>query len=160
MAVARRSLAIPSAASWGADLAGPVLSLVRIVAGFLFACHGAQTLFGAFGGVPGFPGGVPVGNWPIWWAGIIEFVAGGLVMLGLFSRPSALLCSGAMAYAYFTVHVPLALWPLQNMGEMAALNAWVFLLIAVLGPGPWSLDAALHRLRELLTASGGRPAPR
>jgi putative oxidoreductase len=147
MAVARRSLVFPSTAAWETTLAGPVLSLLRIVAGFLFACHGAQTLFGAFGGVPGFPGGVPAGNWPIWWAGVIEFVAGGLVLLGLFTRLAAVLCSGTMAYAYFTVHLPAGLWPLENFGEMAALNAWVFLLIAVLGPGPWSLDAMLHRLR-------------
>jgi putative oxidoreductase len=130
-----------------ARLVGPVLSLVRVVAGFLFACHGAQTLFGVLGGVP-IPGGVAVGDWPLWWAGIVEFCAGGLVMLGLFTRAAAVLCSGAMAYAYFTVHLPMGLWPLENMGEMAALNAWVFLLIAVLGPGPWSMDAVLDRARR------------
>jgi putative oxidoreductase len=131
-------------------LAGPVLSLLRIVAGFLFACHGAQAVFGVLGGIPGFPGGVaPTGNWPIWWAGVLELGAGGLVMLGLFTRPAALLCSGAMAYAYFTVHAPAGLWPLENFGEMAALNAFVFLLIAVLGPGPWSLDTVVRRIRDV-----------
>jgi putative oxidoreductase len=138
---------LPAAPELEARLAGPVLSLLRIVAGFLFACHGAQTLFGAFGGVPGVPAGFPVGSWPMWWAGAIELVAGSLVMVGLFTRPAALLCSGAMAYAYFTVHLPMGLWPLQNLGEMAAMNAWVFLAIAVLGPGPWSLDAVLWRPR-------------
>jgi putative oxidoreductase len=141
----RQSFSRPSAARLESTLAGPVLSLVRIVAGFLFVCHGVQTLSGAFGGVPGFPAGVPVGQWPYWWAGAVEVVAGGLVTAGLFTRPAAVLCSGAMAYAYFTVHLPMGLWPIQNLGEMAAMNAWVFLLIAVLGPGPWSLDAALHR---------------
>jgi putative oxidoreductase len=146
MTAARRIPALPQASELQHRLAGPVLSLLRAVAGFLFACHGAQTLFGALGGVPGFPDGLPVGSWPMWWAGVIELAAGGLVMLGLFTRPAALLCSGAMAYAYLTVHLPMGLWPLQNLGEQAALNAWVFLAIAVLGPGPWSLDAVLHRL--------------
>jgi putative oxidoreductase len=58
-----------------------------------------------------------------------------------------------MAYAYFTVHQPMGLWPIQNLGEMAAMNAWVFLAIAVLGPGPWSLDAVLWRTRT--RPSGG-----
>jgi putative oxidoreductase len=57
-----------------------------------------------------------------------------------------------MAYAYFTVHLPMGLWPLQNLGEMAATNAWVFLAIAVLGPGPWSLDALVRPRRAGPTA--------
>jgi putative oxidoreductase len=136
---------LPSAARLESTLAGPVLSMVRIVAGLLFTSHGVHLLFGLPSSVPGPP--LEAGDWPLWWAGVIELVAGGLVLLGLFTRPAALLCSGAMAYAYFVVHQPTALWPLENLGEMAVLNAWVFLLIAVLGPGPWSLDALLRRLR-------------
>ena len=154
MAAVRQIPSLPSVSRLEAQLAGPVLSLLRTVAGFLFACHGAQTLFGVLGGVPGFPDGFPVGSWPMWWAAVIELVGGGLVMLGLFTRPAALLCSGAMAYAYFTVHLPMGLWPLQNLGEMAAMNAWVFLAIAVLGPGPWSLDALVWR-----QGLSGRRAP-
>ncbi len=52
-----------------------------------------------------------------------------------------------MAFAYFTVHQPQALLPLQNSGELAALFCWVFLLIAVLGPGPFALDRMLQRVR-------------
>lgn len=114
------------------------LTALRLVSGFLFACHGAQG-FGAFGGIDGHGAGVPFGMWPGWWASVIELVAGALVCLGLGTRVAAVLCSGVMAYAYFTVHQPLGLLPLQNMGEPAALYAWIFLLIAVAGPGRLAL---------------------
>lgn len=118
------------------------LSAVRIVVGFLFACHGAQKLFGLFG-----KSAVSFGTWPGWWAGVIELVAGALIMLGLFTRTAAILCSGAMAYAYFTSHQPDGVLPLQNKGELAALYSWVFLMIAVVGPGALSLDAMRRRRR-------------
>jgi putative oxidoreductase len=123
------------------------LSVVRIAVAFLFICHGAQKLFGAFGGIDGQGTTAPVGSWPTWWAGLIELVGGGLVLVGLFTMPAALLCCGAMAFAYFAMHQPLGLFPLQNKGEPAALYAWVFLLIAILGPGRFALDAVLPRLR-------------
>ena len=122
-----------------------VLSAFRIVTSFLFVLHGAQGLFGAFGGVDGNGGAVPMGIWPSWWAGALELVAGGFVLLGLFSRAAALLCSGAMAYAYFVVHQPMGLLPLENMGEQAALYCWIFLLLAVVGPGSFALDTVLRR---------------
>ncbi|MFD1936054.1 MULTISPECIES: DoxX family protein [Nonomuraea] len=129
-----------------------VLSIFRIVIGLMFACHGAAKLFGALGGEA-----VPVGVWPQWYAGVIEVVGGGLVLLGLFTRIAALICSGEMAYAYFLVHQPKALWPLQNEGELAAVYSWSFLLIAVMGPGAWALDTWLSRIRmrEHLTAHNG-----
>src|SRR4051812_44362842 len=99
-----------------------VISLFRIVVGLLFACHGAAALFGVLGGPHGGP--PRVGAWPGWWAAVIEFGAGGLVMVGLGTRVAALLCSGAMAYAYFTVHQPKGLFPLVNGGEPAALFSW------------------------------------
>jgi putative oxidoreductase len=117
------------------------LSATRIVVAFLFTCHGAQALFGVFGGTRA----VAVGSWPGWWAAAIELVGGILVLLGLFTRPAAVLCSGAMAYAYFIVHQPTALLPLQNKGELAALYSWIFVLIAILGPGSIALDAVLRR---------------
>lgn len=124
-----------------------VLSLFRVVVGLLFACHGAASLFDVLGGPQG---GVPphIGEWPSWWAAVIEFVAGGLVMIGLATRPAALLCSGAMAYAYFMVHQSKALFPLVNGGEPAALFCWSFLLLALLGSGPWALDALMLRRRR------------
>jgi uncharacterized membrane protein YphA (DoxX/SURF4 family) len=79
------------------------------------------------------------------WAGIIELLCGGLVLLGLFTRPAAILCSGAMAYAYFVVHQQFGLLPIQNKGELAAVYSWFFLLIAILGPGAFALDALRRR---------------
>ncbi len=114
---------------------------------FLFICHGLQGIFGAFGGIDGNGTAVPAGMWPGWWASVICLAGGGLVLLGLLTRPAALLCSGAMAYAYFVVHLPLGLFPLENQGEQAALFSWIFLLIAVLGPGSWALDNAWRRAR-------------
>ncbi|GAA4847475.1 DoxX family protein [Saccharopolyspora rosea] len=126
-------------------LGGVVLSVVRIIISFLFLLHGAAALFGVLtpGGMP-----TPVGLWPSWWAGLIQFVGGALVLVGLFTTPVALLCSGSMAYAYFTVHQPRGLLPIQNAGELAALYSWFFLLFAALGAGPFALDALLRRRRR------------
>ncbi|MEV0055481.1 DoxX family protein [Saccharopolyspora shandongensis] len=123
-------------------LGGIALSVVRIVVSFMFMLHGVAALFGVLGA----PYAAPLFAWPSWWAGIIQFVGGGLVLLGLFTRPAALVCSGAMAFAYFTVHQPRGLLPIQNAGVPAALYAWFFLLIAVLGAGPFALDALFRRV--------------
>lgn len=124
-----------------------VLAAFRVVVSFLFTMHGAVGLFGVLGGIDGQGGTVPFGSWPGWWASVIELVAGGLVLVGLFTRIAALLCSGAMAYAYFVVHVPIALLPIPNGGEPAALFSWSFLLIAALGPGSLALDTLRRRAR-------------
>jgi putative oxidoreductase len=121
--------------------AGPFWSLFRLVIGLLFTLHGAGTVLGLFGGNQGSGEALPVGQWPGWWAGLIQLGCGILVMAGLFTRPAATLASGSMAYAYFTVHQPHALLPVQNGGVTPALYAWSFLAIAVLGAGPFSLDA-------------------
>lgn len=122
-----------------------VVSLARIVVGFLFMLQGVATLFGVLGAFGEPAVAVPVAQWPLWWAGLIQLVGGGLVMLGLFTRPLALLCSGTMAFAYFTVHQPKGLFPIQNGGLLAVLFSWMFLLIAVVGSGPVALDALLSR---------------
>lgn len=124
---------------------GPVWSLFRIVVGLLFSLHGAGTVLGLFGGNAGSGAALPVGVWPGWWAGLIQLVCGILVMVGLFTRVAAVIASGSMAYAYFVVHQPSALMPTQNGGVTPALYAWAFLVIAVLGAGPWSLDALWRR---------------
>jgi putative oxidoreductase len=127
-------------------LIGAIHSAVRIVVGVLFVCHGAASLFGVLGGAAGTHGGtVPFGVWPGWWAALIEFAGGLLVLVGLWTRVAALLCSGAMAFAYFTVHQPHALLPIQNGGEPAVLFCWIFLLIAVLGSGPVAIDTLLRQ---------------
>ncbi|KAB1902445.1 DoxX family protein [Micromonospora sp. AMSO1212t] len=141
-----------------AQLKAPVLSLFRIVTGVLFLCHGAASIFGVFGGNPATGGAVPFATWPGWWAALIQLVCGALVLLGLFTRPAALLASGSMAYAYFVVHQPDHLMPMQNGGELAALFCWSFLLVAVLGPGNWALDALLARRRSTATEPAAAPA--
>ncbi|GGK87573.1 hypothetical protein Sme01_48980 [Sphaerisporangium melleum] len=137
--------------------AGPVLSLFRVVTGLLFMFHGLSSVFGVFGGSRGTGQAIPFGAWPGWWAAIIQLIFGTLVVLGLFTRVSALLSSGSMAYAYFVVHQPQALLPLNNGGEMAALFCWSFFLVAVFGPGVWALDTLIQRRRS---AEGGEYAPR
>jgi len=115
-------------------------ALLRIVTGFLFLWHGSQKLFG-------FPGGGG-GNSPFhitYIAGPIELFGGVLLMLGLFTRPVAFLCSGQMAFAYWMQHGTNALLPIQNRGELAALYCFVFLFIAAHGPGICSLDGIRER---------------
>ena len=123
-------------------LAPTVLSLVRIVIGFLFALHGTAKLFG-------WPatksGAVPFGTWPYWWAGLIELAVGILVMVGLFTRAAAFIGSGTMAYAYFTEHQPGGLLPIQNGGELATLYCFVFLLLVFTGGGALAVDAVRRR---------------
>jgi putative oxidoreductase len=135
-------LAAPATTS-NSRVLGIYASLLRIVVGATFAIHGASSLFGVFGGVKGTGASVAFGVWPSWWAALIQLVGGGLVLLGLFTRPAAILCSGSMAYAYFTVHIEKSLWPVLNGGEAAALFCWAFLTVAVLGGGVWSIDALL-----------------
>ena len=118
-----------------------VYAMTRVVTGFLFTCHGMQKVLGLFGGFGGHPGGTaPLFSLP-WVAGVIELVGGLLVALGLLTRWAAFICSGEMAVAYFMMHQRRGLVPIANQGELAALYAFVFLLIAARGPGPWSLDA-------------------
>jgi putative oxidoreductase len=124
------------------------LSILRIVAGFLFIAHGAQKLFG-FLAPPGAPSPPMFGQ--IWIGGVLEFFGGILLLLGLFTRPVAFILSGMMAVAYFQMHaIPgggLFSLPLQNRGELAALYCFVFLFLAVAGGGEWSLDRLLRRGR-------------
>lgn len=73
-------------------------------------------------------------------AGILELVGGFLILLGLFTRPTAFLLSGFMAFAYFMAHAPQDFWPLANGGQLAAFYSFVFLYLFVAGGGEWSLD--------------------
>ncbi|MFF1259002.1 DoxX family protein [Streptomyces sp. NPDC058321] len=129
------------------------LGLFRIIVGLLFACHGAASLFGVLGGAMG-GGTVPTGTWPGWYAAVIQLVGGTLVTLGLGTRAAAFIASGSMAYAYFKVHQPEALWPLQNGGEPSAMFCWAMLLLVFTGSGALGLD----RLFTARGASTGRPA--
>jgi putative oxidoreductase len=124
---------------------GPILlSVLRIVAALLFVEHGAQKLLGF---PPGSAMPMPPALTLIWFAGLIELVAGTLVALGLFTRSVAFLCAGEMAFAYFIGHAPRGLFPANNMGDAAILFCFVFLYISAAGPGPWSVDAVRNRGR-------------
>jgi len=103
------------------------------VVGFLFACHGAQKLFGVLGGrrelhdVQGLL------------AGIIEFGAGVAIAIGLFTAIAAFIASGEMAFAYFKAHAPHGFWPILNHGELAVLYCFLFLYISTRGDGTLSI---------------------
>ena len=116
------------------------LGVLRIVAALLFIEHGTQKLFG-------FPAGEnpPVGFQMtlIGLAGILEAFGGLLLLLGLFTRPTAFILAGEMAVAYFMAHAPNGAIPMQNGGELAALYAFVFLFFSANGPGPLSIDRNL-----------------
>lgn len=115
-------------------LAEPAYAAFRVVAGFLFAFHGAQKLFGMFGGTA-----QPIASL-FGLAGIIELTCGVLVAIGWFTPFAAFLASGEMAAAYFIAHAPKGPWPIQNGGELAALYCFAFLFIATRGGGMLSVD--------------------
>ncbi|WP_030777856.1 DoxX family protein [Streptomyces sp. NRRL S-920] len=119
------------------------IGLFRIVIGLLFACHGAASLFGVLGGAGGDGSTIDAGTWPGWYAAVIQLVGGGLVLLGLGTRAAAFIASGSMAYAYFKVHQPEALWPIENGGEASAIFCWAMLLLVFTGSGAFGLDRLL-----------------
>jgi putative oxidoreductase len=121
-----------------------VLSVLRIVAGFLFLEHGLQILL-AFPAAAQ-PGGTPAPLLSFMGiTGALELVGGLLLMLGLLTRLVAFILSGQMAVAYFMAHAPQGFWPVLNKGELAALYSFVFLYLAAAGGGVWSLDHLLWR---------------
>jgi putative oxidoreductase len=127
-----------------------IYALLRIVAGLLFACHGAQKLFGVLGGFGGQPGTVVPLYSLMGLAGVIELVGGLCIAVGLLTGYAAFIASGEMAMAYFTAHAPRSFWPLQNNGELAVLYCFLFLYMAASGSGIWSLE---HRLRSVRPAT-------
>ena len=120
----------------GSTWAPRLLSVLRMVSAFLFMFHGSQKLFG-----------LPASQMPhpellslFGIAGILELFGGLLLLIGLFTRPVAFILSGQMAVAYFLMHQPQGLLPLQNRGELAALYSFIFLYLAAAGGGEWSAD--------------------
>jgi putative oxidoreductase len=114
-------------------------SVMRIVMGLLFACHGAQKLFGLFGTQGSASGPLMIT------AGIIEFFGGILVALGLWTGYAAFLASGQMAVAYFMVHATQDLWPINNDGELSVLYCFAFLFMASKGSGRLSVAGLTKR---------------
>lgn len=116
-------------------------SVLRIVAGLLILQHGAQKILDFPPGGNG--GGVDLSTLA-GWSGPIELVGGVLIVLGLFSRPTAFILSGFTAVAYWMVHAPQSPYPINNGGELAALYCFVFLYLFFAGPGPIALDSAMR----------------
>ncbi len=112
-----------------------IYGVMRIVVGLLFTCHGAQKLFGFFGGIGEEPGSTAPLISLVGLAGVIELVGGLLIAIGLLTSLAALIASGQMAAAYFMAHAPRGFWPIENGGELAVLYCFVFLYIAARGTG-------------------------
>lgn len=120
-------------------------SLIRIGAGYMLMLHGFAKLLG-------IPRVEMFDNLQIMSlmgaAGLIELTCGALVLIGLFTRPAAFIASGFGAAAYLIGHVAtkgLFFLPMLNGGEAAILFSFVFLMLVLTGPGPWSVDALLGR---------------
>ena len=126
------------------------MDLMRIVSGLMMVVgHGYAKTFGEkvqpfFGGKDFF--GIDVGINMLWIAGFIEFYVGILVILGLFTRPAALLTATLMVMAYLSSHA--AWFPTFNGGELATVYFLVFMVLFAYGPGPLSLDAILFKKRN------------
>ncbi|HEV7365007.1 MAG TPA: DoxX family protein [Gemmatimonadales bacterium] len=130
----------PIPARWGPRL----LSVLRMVAAFLYMAHGTQKLFVWPASEPGHA--VTLFSL-MGLAGVLEVFGGLLLFLGLFTRPVAFVLAGEMAVAYFLAHAPRGFWPILNHGELAVLYCFLFLYLGAVGGGPWSLDAVRERPR-------------
>jgi len=124
-----------------------IYALLRVSAGFTFASHGAQKLFGVLGGFGGEPGSTAPLFSLMGAAGIIEFFGGILILVGFLTSWAAFICSGEMAVAYFFAHLPRGWFPLINGGELAVLYCWLFLYVASRGARVWSVDRLVFRSR-------------
>jgi putative oxidoreductase len=121
-----------------------LLSVVRIMAAFLFIQYGTTKLFAWPGAVMPNGATVQVASL-IGVAAVLETFGGLLLLAGLFTRPVAFLLAGEMAAAYFMGHAGRGFWPVLNQGSIAVLFCFVWLYISAAGPGPWSLDALMRR---------------
>ena len=121
-----------------------LLSVLRIVAAFLFMQVGTATLFAFPAAVMPEGGTAPVGSLG-WFAGVLQAFGGLFLLLGLFTRPVAFLLSGEMAVAYFKAHAPQGLWPVLNQGTDSVFYCFLWLYLSAAGGGPWALDALRSR---------------
>ena len=122
-----------------------MLSVLRIMTGLLFLEHGMQKFFA-------FPGPGPALTPLLFVQGLLEFVGGILVVIGLFTRPVAFILAGDMAVAYFYAHAPRGFFPSLNGGQLAILFCFVFLYLFVAGGGVWSVDEQRSSRRSLAPA--------
>jgi putative oxidoreductase len=124
-----------------------LLSILSMVAAFLFMQVGTAKLFAFPAAIMPGGGTTPIGSLP-GIAGALETFGGLLLFAGLFTRPVAFLLSGEMAVAYFHSHAPQGFWPVLNQGTDAALYAFLWLYLSAAGPGPWSIDALRQAKRR------------
>ena len=116
---------------------------MRIFIALLFIEHGTQKLFSFPVGIEG----VTISAFSLlWFAAVLEFLGGLLLLFGLFTRPAAFIVSGEMASAYFMAHAPKSFWPIVNQGELAIAYCFVLLFLAFAGGGKWSLDHAIRKI--------------
>lgn len=125
-----------------------IYAALRIVAGLMFLQHGFQNVFGMFGGARAFGGEPAPFPSAIFFAGVIELVAGVLIAVGLKASWAGFIASGEMAVAYWWKLAPVSLFPIVNRGENAVLYCFVFLYVASRGSGPYSLDALMKKPQE------------
>jgi putative oxidoreductase len=140
------------------SMAPKFLSLLRIISGLLFLQHGLQKIFHFPPPLPTPPAPVVAAAasaatkvvahgapWFVKPAGYIELVGGILIVLGLFTRGAAFICSGEMAFAYFMSHAPKSFYPVLNGGDLAIEYCFLFLYFVFSGPGPFSIDQLMKK---------------
>jgi putative oxidoreductase len=140
---------------WLSKLSPVVLALLRVVTALLFLEHGLMKLIHFPAAQQGVPDPLP---FILILAAIIEVIGGGLIALGLFTRTTALICSGEMAFAYFMAHAPRSFWPGINGGDAAILFCLIFFYLTFAGPGTLSLDARRARMTASRSALVGGAA--
>ena len=116
---------------------------LRIWAGLFFWINGVQKLFGVLGREEAVEFGTRMGT-----AGLLEFFGGFLILMGLFTRPVALILALEMVLAYYWVHLPRSVWPIMNGGERPLLFMAIFVFLAANGPGAFSLDGLIRAWRR------------
>jgi putative oxidoreductase len=131
-----------------AAAAGLTLLLLRVISALVLFEHATAQAWG----VPNNParpfGGAPAVLSRTWVASWLELIGGALIILGLFTRPTAFVLSGLMAFAYFLVHAPVNFFPIVNRGEPAVLLCFVFLYMSAAGAGPYSIDGLWSGRRD------------
>lgn len=117
--------------------------IFRLVVSFMFFAHGAQKLFGWFGGKATALASL------MGVAGIVEVIGGLLIFFGLFTRLAAVIAAVEMLAAFFIAHAKFdsltGLMPLMNKGELALLYFAAFLILIIYGAGDWSLEKAIFK---------------
>jgi putative oxidoreductase len=123
------------------------LLIIRLVVGVLFIGHGAQKLFGWFGGygLKGTGGwfesiGMKPGVTMALFAGLAELIGGILFAVGFLTPLAALLIAGTMIMAIVKVHAPNGLWATSNGYEYNLTLVAVAIGVALTGPGKYALD--------------------